>query len=500
MKVKRTWLDNVISFLSPSAGLRRVNAKRQINVLDGRKFEGASKKGPFRKWKTNGSSANTVSMGGIVDLRNRARDLERNNPLIKRAISTFQGNVVGDGIIGEIKDLPKTKLEKANSVWSEWADKIEVDAAGKLNLYGIQSLVAKTVFRDGEVLIRRRIRRESDGLFFPLQLQTLEADFLDHNKTENLKNGNFIIQGVEFNSIGKIVAYWLFDEHPGGNVTGRSNLVPKRVEASEIIHCFNVNRPGQVRGVSEIAPVIVTVKDLDDFLYATLEKQKIVASFAGFITDVNAEPEDSTNNLIDIEPGSIEELPPGKDIKFSNPPASENFREFVVQYIKQVAVGLNLSYEVLSGDLSDVNFSSARMGWLEFQRHIDVWRWNTIIPQVLDPIFGWFKEVYVYTGGDISKAAMDWTPPRREMIDPTKEVPAMKEAVRSGFTSLKAVHKSYGYESDKIFDEIKESNEKVDELGLVLDSDPRNTNKTGAKQQQGEEKNNANASESEDQV
>lgn len=119
------------------------------------------------------------------------------------------------------------------------------------------------------------------------------------------------------------------------------------------------------------------------------------------------------------------------------------------------------------------------MGWLEFQRNITGWQQRIMTAQFLRPLFDWFREAAELSGYDVTGIEPDFTYPRREMIDPTKEIPAMTKAVRAGLATLPQAIKSLGFDSNKQLEEIAETNKTIDALGLVLDSDPRKVNESG---------------------
>jgi len=148
-----------------------------------------------------------------------------------------------------------------------------------------------------------------------------------------------------------------------------------------------------------------------------------------------------------------------------------------------VASVLGITYEALTSDYSQVNFSSARMAWLEFQRTIDVWRWHMLIPQACSGVWNWFLEAAAVAGEYDGKGiSVEWTAPRREMIDPVSETKATVSQIRAGLKSLSEAVRESGYEPDDTFDEIEKDNKAIDEKSLVLDSDPRKVNQVGALQ------------------
>ncbi|HCP03917.1 MAG TPA: phage portal protein, partial [Pseudomonas sp.] len=173
-----------------------------------RRFEGAAGGRRNAGWRAAGTDANAENGPALAMLRARARDLRRNNPYAERAISGIADNVVGAGIVPRPIASSKADVKRLAASWADWAETAQCDADGMENFYGLQHKVIEAVAESGECLIRRRRRKVSDGLAVPLQLQLLEADFLDESKSGN-NGANLIIQGVEFSPIGKRVAYWL---------------------------------------------------------------------------------------------------------------------------------------------------------------------------------------------------------------------------------------------------------------------------------------------------
>jgi lambda family phage portal protein len=479
-------LDRVISYFNPRAGAKRVQYRKAQQFLENfgtRRYEGAAKGRRTSGWIASSTGPNSEIAGALTTLRNRSRDLVRNNPYAARAIQAISANVVGPGIIPQI--APKDK--KLSEIWNNWGDTSACSSDGMLNFYGIQNQVMREIAEAGEVLIRRQILRSNNGSV-PLTLQVLEADHIDNSRNESLSvGGGQVINGIEFDARGRRAAYWLFQEHPGEyNVTSLKRQ-SVRVPAQDILHIFRSDRAGQIRGVPWGAPIILKLRDFDDYEDAQLLRQKIAACFAVFVSDNEAQPETGdTDQAIDerVEPGLIHVLPPGKKIEFGNPPTvGADYEPFAKVSLRAVATGFGVTYEVLTQDYSNVNFSSGRMGWIEFQRNLNQWRWIMLIPGLCEPVWRWFVEAAQLAGMiryDRQPQKAGWTPPKREMIDPTKETEADKEAVRSGFKTLSEVIREQGNDPDAHFTELNADNEKIDKYRLKLDSDPRTMNSSGA--------------------
>lgn len=480
--MKLNFIDQLVGFFSAEAAQRRAVARMRTEFLlagSKRGYEGASKGRRTAGWKTSSTSANAEIMVGSQILRDRSRDMIRNNAWAARAKNVLQQNVVGTGILAKIEGKTPNQTNELMLKWQKWSETTEIDFDGRLNLYGLQSLAVGAEFESGEYLIRRIRKKNSDNLTVPLQIQFLEIDFLDTAKNEQLKNGGYIAQGIQFDNQGRRVGYWLFSEHPGGSASGKPTGTAKFYPTEDVIHGFKMERPGQIRGVPRLAPVMLPLMDLDQMQDAQLVGQKTAACFSVFITEAEAplEASDSEDPRERVEPGMIEILPPGKDVKIASPNAPSGYDVFVRTTLQRISAGIGVPYEALTGDLSNVNFSSGRMGWLEFQRAIEVWRWQGLIPQTLDTIAKWFLEAAAL--GQESDFKITWTPPRREMIDPSAEVASTRDAIRAGLKTFSEAVRELGNDPAAHFAEYAKDIELIDSLKLTFDSDPRKMSKVG---------------------
>lgn len=479
-------LDRVIAAVAPRAALKRAQARMALNIV--RAYEGASKGRRTDGWRTRSTSANSEIRKALPLLRDRARDLVRNNPYAARGVGVIAANLVGYGVKTAIQAPNKKAAKTLQAAWLAWAESTECDADGMHDLYGLQELVARGIVESGEMLVRRRWRRASDGLTVPMQLQVLEPDFLDTSREGALSNGNVIIQGIEIDKLGRRVAYYLFDEHPGdGWSFSRGSFTSHRVPAADILHVYRMDRAGQLRGVSWFSPVILRLRDFDEYEDAQLVRQKIAACFTAFVYDAEVASE-STGASGDmdlserLEPGAIEFLPPGKTITMNAPPTVQGYSEYTSVSLHAIAAGLGVPYESLTGDYSQVNFTSGRMGRAEFHALLDVWQWKMFVPRMCGGVFGWFVEAALLAGLPAQGATAKHIAPRRTLVDPTREVPSIIKAVRAGLQSMPNAIREMGIEPETMLDEIANWNSDIDRLKIVLDSDPRKTSAAGLTQ------------------
>lgn len=483
MKITR-W-DRFTGALAPAWTLSRLKMRATLDALEARGYEAAAPGRRTSGWNRSRGDANAVGGVALHELRIHARDLARNNGWARKARRTIANHTVGTGILPRFVG---DNAAAAGALWREWAGSRWVDSEGRRSFYALQNLTIGSTVTDGEFLLRRRWRRPTDDLLLPFQIQALEVDHLDTTKNADKGlQGGPIVQGVEYDGTGERCAYWLFPEHPGST---RGSAQSIRIKAADVIHVFHAERAGQARGVSWFGAGIVPLKDLDEYEDASLVRQKIAACFAAFVKDLSglASPTgapDPADALVErFEPGMIAKLPIGKEIDFANPPAVTDTR-FDMQTLRKVAAALGVTYEDLTGDYSQVNFSSGRLGRLAHWADVGMWQHLMLIPQVCDGVLGWFSEAAMAVGKLQAPARAEWTAPPMPMLDPDKEALAYTRMVRAGLMSLNEAVRERGYDPDTHWAEIAKGNAERDALGLVLDSDPRQT--TGAGQLQAED-------------
>lgn len=446
-----------------------------------RRYDISSYNGRNANWWSYGSDADAANADPTT-ARNRARDLRRNNPWAAKLVTVATNNAIGYGIRAQIQAKSKGRAERAQNLWRQWAETTVCDADGMHDFYGLQSLAFSAMAESGEVMIRLRPRRPEDRLPLPLQLQVLEADYLSENEAEaiGVQRGNEFHRGIEFDALGRRVAYHLYREHPGSDRTFAGTRETTRVPANEIIHLYRKDRPGQQRGISWYAPIATTLRDIDITEQAYIRRQQLANLFAGFIigNDPSDMMDEFADELPDLQPGTMYAMRPGTQIEWSNPPDSTQDPAFRDWALHRVAAGYGLSYEALTGNLSEVNFSSARLGAQEMGRNIDSWVWNLFIPRFCQGVMRWFLDaVSIQTGMDTSDMTAEWTPPKRIQVDPNKENDAILKATKGGWMSIPEAIREQGYDPVAVAEENKAYLDLLDGMGLKVESDFRNSAK-----------------------
>lgn len=476
-------VNDIIAKLSPSWALARDTAQLKRRMISdhlgpgaSQSYDAASRSSRASDFRYNRRDAVEAGRFERERISWMGRDMLRNNPRVKKARKHLVGSIVGAGIVPNVRMADPADTESKAQI-----EKLirrhcltqEIDAGGKLNLFGLQALICGSIILDGEVIIRRRQRFSEDGLAMPWQLQVLESDYLNSYVDGPLPGGNKAVQGVEFDLLGRRAAYHLFERHPGSRYGGYP--ATKRIPAQSILHPFEMERPGQVRGVSWIASVVTLLHELQKYQDGQVRRQEIAALFAAILTS-EKESDELEESLGQLESGTVLRIGSDEKMDFTDPPAVDGYEPFMRGTDRTIAGALDMTYESFSGDYSNVNYSSARVGRNDIDPIITQHQNHLMIAQVCNPIGEWIKEsVSILTDIDPESWELDWTPPRKPMVDPTKEIPAFEKGRKAGLYSRREVIRERGRDPQKVEQEILEEQAWADDHNLTFSSDAGST-------------------------
>jgi len=461
-------------------------------------YESAGTGRRTRGWRAPTVGPNDGVLGSLSLLRDRSRAADRNDGFAKAIIRALVTNLIGCGITPQSSAPDPEFRARLHALWLQWTD--ASDADGTCEFYGQQAQAARCWLSAGEAFLRLRDRLKGDGLPVPLQVQIIEPEFCPH--TYNATNGgNKIRAGIEFDPIGRRVAYWMYRQRPGDlQDIDTSQLL--RVPAETVCHLYSPERPGQIRGVPRLTPALVKLRDLDTFDDATLLRQQIQNLFTGFLTrpagagdaeldPITGQPIETIGDraAVGLEPGAFEELAPGEVVTFSDPPSvGDTYEGFMRQQLMGAGVAVGVPYEIFTGDLRQVNDRTVRLILGEFRRHVQELQ-QAFAYQVCRPIWtAWFARAILagalqppggYDSDLAAWQAVKWQPHGWPYMNPVQDVEADKAAIRAGLTSRAAVLSARGENAEVIDQEQAADNARVDALELVYDSDPRKVSTAG---------------------
>lgn len=483
-------IDRVLAQFSPALGRDRFAARLAMQRMQdmARGYDGATMGRQTANWRSRNTSANSeIDMVGSV-LRSRARDLVRNNPIAANGVQILVSNLVGTGIRPRAATKNASLNADVDRLWAEFS--ANCDFYGHTDFHGLTALAVRSMVEAGDSLVVQRVLRGAEARSgVPLRLDVREIDHLDATKIETTApGGRRIINGIEYNREGRRVAYWLHPEHPGDTVRDlRNRYESVRLPADQVVHLFERQRT-QDRGVTWLAPVMLSLRDLDDWQNAELVRKKTEACMVGVVlsdSDTNLVPKvhlggDNGQEVQEFGPGMIAYASGADDIKFNQPVATGGVYEWHRVHLHILAAGLRMPYSLLTGDLSQANFASSRVGLNEFHRFIEMTQWNLIIPRFCQPVWDWFVTA-AYLAGRIGvpRVAVEWAPPTFQSVNPKQDAEADLLEVRAGFVTLPQMIAKRGLDPVANLTEQAAFLKKAEAMGLSFDSDPARMTKAG---------------------
>ncbi|UNC12869.1 phage portal protein [Acidiphilium multivorum] len=456
-------------------------------------------------WIAQSTSQDSEAFTSLRALRNRARQLCRDNDYAKNAKRLIANNVIGRGV----KLQPKLKMQRGGKynedlneqierAWRRWCRAQNCHTAGKLSFRQIERLLLNETVESGEVFVRL-VRQKFGTSRVPLALEVIEADQVSEYRSGR-DGENAVRMGVEVDGWQRPVAYWMYPHHPGDLMFAYqqpSRLL--RVPAADIIHLFVADRAPQTRGISWFHTALKRLHHMEGFEESEVVAARATAALMGFIeTPEPMNPDDEPDTVMagqavdEFAPGMIRRLGTGE--KFNGfAPARPNgtLDPFMSLMLRGVAAGLGISYSSLSKDYSKSNYSSDRLARLD---DIEVWRvlQDWVVEQFHDRVFEAWLDMAVLSGEiSISGYAqapervleqIHWRPRGWGFVDPDKEVSAYVNQVRAGFSTMEDVVEQHGHDFNELMERREREIKRAKDREMVFDTDPSQVDQKGMAQ------------------
>nr|WP_314163414.1 phage portal protein [Lachnoanaerobaculum gingivalis] len=475
-----SWLDNIISFISPEWGAKR-EAWRQ-SLYEMRSYDAGDYSRGNSNWRVTNQSAEYTDKYSRDNVRARARDLERNSDMMNSVIGAYKRNVIGGGYILQSKTGSDELNDIIESAWRKWCKKQNCDVTGTQSFTQMMRMCMKRKKIDGGILIVKRYT--SDG-FLPFKLQTFEVDELDNSQMTPKIQGNKVVGGIELNEYNKPVGYWV-RQYPVDNL---ALTTPVYIEAKDVIFLYTKHRPSQIREMSDMSPTITRIRDANEFMVAVSVKERIAACLSVFIkktiptTGIGRGIGVGQGSLHDyqgksITPGMIKELNAGDEIQVVNPAGqATDAASYIKLQQRLVGAGQGISYEATSRDMSESNYSSTRQGIIEDE--MTYAEEKEMLTEVMDEIFETFV-ISLWLSGNIQikdfwenkDKYLDhaWIIAPKKWIDPQKEANANKIALNTGQKTFKQIAAEQGKDWKEQIEEIADVLAYAREFGIDMGS------------------------------
>lgn len=489
-----TAIDNLVGVFSPESQLRRKLYRAKIDRLKNRSevYAAAKTNRMTGNWNPANSNVNDIIKASSADVRARVRQLVRDFPYFANAVNRLVDYSVGSGIVFQSKvktksgDLDRKTIQQIEDAFNFWAD--DADVARRLHYYEIMQLTKRQDVESGEYIVIKRHLPKS-GRYLPYCLQVYESDWLTSENDKGLgaavagvRPGERydISQGIEYDRITGEVMFYHFTDPDGW---GRTVRIP----ASDVIHGFQMLRPGQLRGISPFAPGVLLANDFGDYFDATVDTAKMAAKYLAFVKSptldsrqINLSPEtnesDETRYIDDMENAIVEYLNPGEEIQIaSNPNPGAQVTPFTRLIVTMLSITTGVPYELLSGDYQGMNYSIGKMARNDFKyalrpisaRHIRNFCIPTMRPFIDSAVIngklslpGYFTDPYPFY-------ASEWQTPGMESQDPLREGKAAIDNVAANLKSPQEHIRERGRDPEAVLKEIAEWNKLKKENGIV---------------------------------
>lgn len=472
-------------------------SKKQPVIMQ-RQYAGATKGRLLADLFDSERSADSELRPVLRVLRNRCRELSRNNEFAKRYLNLMKTNVVGDkgftlqvkatGGAGKLDQMGNESVEKA---FKKWGRRGYCTLDGKMSWLDAQKLALEGLVRDGEVFI---IKHRGSSFTDSFAIEFIEPDQIDEQKNERMPNGNEVRMGVELDKYKRPVAYHMLNYHPG-DYDYTSSAKPKRhqrIPADRVIHIFMPLRAGQTRGEPWMAPVMTGLKHVAAWREAAVINARVGASKMGFFTSPAGDgfvPDDIAGQvpIMDAEPGTFHQLPHGVSLeKFDPAYPSNEFESFHKSLLKGIASGLGISYTSLSNDLESTSYSSIRQGALEerdFYRDIQQFMIDHFVYCVYE---SWLESAMEIQSFGIPVReyerfydASSFRPKAWNWVDPLKEMNAAVVGMKAGVMSVSDVAAQYGKDVEDLFAQIQRDKLLAEQFGVKYALEPYGATQVG---------------------
>lgn len=436
-------IDKAIEYISPQAAFKRQAYRNAL--IESRSYDAAGYGRHNNNWNVWNEPGELTDRYDREIVRARARDLERNSDVMNAVINAYTRNVFGKGYRLRATTGDKAIDDALERGWQTWCKAKNCDITGQQSFNAIMRMAVRRKKVDGGIFFLKVV---TDGGYLPFKLQLLEVDELDESAFETHGDGRKVVGGIEYNTFNRPIGY----NFKRFDVTGTEYRETVYVEAQHVIFYFSKTRPSQVREISDMAKTITRTRNINEFLSAQAIKERILACFSVFIKQQfpqagmgfrDSKVKDSGRYDYQgktVTPGLIQYLNPGDEVQAVNPAGqATDANQFTKLQLQMVSAGQGLSYESISRDLSNANYSSARQGAIEDEQTFteDV----EGLMEIMDEIYETFV-IYMVLEGRVNIPnfwadrypwfSHRWVKPPKKWIDPLKEASANKIALQTG--------------------------------------------------------------------
>jgi lambda family phage portal protein len=373
-------------------------------------------------------------------IRERARYEVANNCYAKGLVKSLVSDVIGPEVQLQLGD--SERAQEIEQAFADWAHESKLWA--KLRTMYTARIV------DGEAFaIITNNRKHKD---IRLDIRPIECDMVESWVSGIAKSDE--IDGIKFDSDGNPTQYRVLKTHPGDHRAIKLTGAGDWVSANYVMHLFREDRPGQVRGVSELTPALSLFGVLRKFTMSVLEAANRAAEISA-VMQTNLVPDSLAAELadpvtiIEAQRNAIVSLPEGWSLSQLRPEQpSTTYAMFKAEIINEIARALNVPFNVAAGNSSGYNYASGRLDHQTYDRMIEIDR-HDIATTILDRVYAeWLTEYATrHSMSDEDRAIVashEWHFAGRGHVDPNKEANADDTRLKNGTLTHAAYYAKQG--------------------------------------------------------
>ena len=419
-------------------------------------------------WFPSDAGPNTDTIGDLPELRRRSLDLERNAPLATGAFNTQLRDVIGDGLVPKARPdreyLGLTAEEsaawsrQAMRIWWAHAGSTSIDVSRRLTFPELQRQALFSALSGGDCFGVFRYRVDQ-GDVLGTKLQLLEANRI--SQPETIPETDTFRDGIETDLDGVIQRVWFTNRHPNerwlpsGKIVTWAPLPTRDAQGwPQLVQLIDQRRPGQLRGIPYLAPVIETLKNMSRFTEAELMAAVVSSMFTVFIkggfnpglADIDPDGDPSPKGQVKLGTGAVVDLADGEDVEFANPARpNAQFDPFFKAMCRQLGAALEIPEEQLLNSFQ-ASYSASRAALLNAWRSVRTRR-SWLVNQFCQPVYAQVIREAIARGllqapgffdDPLARAAWlgcEWTGPAMPEIDPVKAVSAASMRIKEGLST-----------------------------------------------------------------
>lgn len=393
-----------------------------------------------------------------VELSNYDRDrlisasleFRRNNPVVASMSRLRKADVVGRGIIPQANTGDDSLNSQIEDSWEEFSQ--DPDITGQFDMRELQQQMVDSLLFYGDcglVILDGKVQF-IDGS----RIGNPSGQYTGSEK-DNFQNG------VEINDLGQPINYSI-----GNRVSG--NLRDFRlISAKDFIPFFKKIRPLQYRGIPELAPILNTLQDCDEYDRIEMISAKVAASLSVAVKRENSyefelqnqlgsEDQDTIGGLENFEPGRFHYLEPGEDVSVINSGGRPNVDgvEWVSYLLRKAGSAIGIPVEFLLMDIGGSSFSASQGVILQYQQTVE--NYQTDLIKSMQRLYRrWLTQKIADNSISVPSGVSNpfkvrWQRPAFRWVNKVAQVKADMEYFRLGAMSLDDITAPFGYTAEDV--------------------------------------------------